>query len=223
MKPIQVRFGVGDPFGDHSSVWRIWSNNKRSDIYLTASAVGSALHTSIHSSGVRHTTFTTDYALSKNIEASERTFIRWKEGQPTSSDLIKVEYRLRFPTDHLTKFPVEMKKPATWIPAAPAGQATDVIMLLGVSTPGDDTWPGQKSPGTKLLYKGGLVEGRALWIVYHSSPTEYPPNISEVRAAVRTRFSTSPEPTVRMQAWADLDVGGKAAMELSAAVLWLQA
>ena len=43
-----LRFAVGEPAGARSSVWRVWMNHRRDDVYISARALASELKVSLH-------------------------------------------------------------------------------------------------------------------------------------------------------------------------------
>ena len=43
-----IRFGVGDPNAAHSAAWRVWMNQRRDDVYISARSVASDLKVSLH-------------------------------------------------------------------------------------------------------------------------------------------------------------------------------
>src|SRR5687767_14251758 len=57
-----VRFGVGEPASDRSSVWRVWVPKGSNDVYIAARTLGGTLKVSLHVSGRWRTAFTSESA-----------------------------------------------------------------------------------------------------------------------------------------------------------------
>ena len=81
-KDIVIRFAVGEPNGDVSSVWRVWFNklgdNSTSDVYLSYRYLGGVQKVSIHESGSIQYSFTGEYAREKGIPNKDRHKDKWK-------------------------------------------------------------------------------------------------------------------------------------------------
>jgi hypothetical protein len=79
-----ARVCVGERYGTHASVWRIWANRNKSDIYIACRDIASVQKWSLHETGDwRHQWETRQYAM--HVSRSEdRVIDRW--GQPAEQD-----------------------------------------------------------------------------------------------------------------------------------------
>ena len=102
-RPFECWFGVGQPDGDHSMVWKIWAARKTADLYIAARSMGGAMKASLHASGKRNVGLTSEYvpapegqvlevgllyvppqtqwALNYRLAVDRRS--SWREGWPT--------------------------------------------------------------------------------------------------------------------------------------------
>jgi len=63
-RPFECWFGVGQPDGHHSMVWKIWAARKTADLYIAARSMGGAMKASLHASGKRNVGLTSEYVRS---------------------------------------------------------------------------------------------------------------------------------------------------------------
>jgi transposase len=69
-RPFECWFGVGQPDGDHSMVWKIWAARKTADLYIAARSMGGAMKASLHASGKRNVGLTSEYVRSLELVSS---------------------------------------------------------------------------------------------------------------------------------------------------------
>jgi hypothetical protein len=158
-RPFEYRFGVGDPDGKHSLVWKVWASRNTPDVYITAPSMGGMMKASIHASGQRHIGLTSEYTQDK----STRHFDRWLGGYKHKEGGPSLEFQVRIPTGELRSFPLREreKKNVVWLPPAPESQAMAVMLLFvppDLSLTPDEGWP-------RLICAGTLADSRqvCLW------------------------------------------------------------
>lgn len=228
------RFGVGDPDGQRSSVWRVWSARKTSDLYIVAKMFGGDHKISFHEaqpdSGFRearrHAGVTQEYVAKKmadhDWQGGSRHWDVWTTDKPTSHPDINILYRMRFPASHLGAWPLaesEKKQDTFWIPVPDIGHAVEVVLLKGkreAIEAGD--WPGKTSPGTTLIADGILGNGEMVWLVYCKIEEGQFDNIDNLRnemKKLRDERRLDPHPGVRVVAHSTESDGSRAVCELA--------
>lgn len=126
------RFGVGDLQSLHSSVWRVWSPRHKSDIYLATRGTADRAKVSIHESGVRSYSLTSQRELQLRKDGRwrlpSRHLERWRGGRQVNPEL-SLEYRLIFPTAELRHFEMPERETAEvmWLPPADIYNALEIV------------------------------------------------------------------------------------------------
>lgn len=151
-RPFECWFGVGQPDGDHSMVWKIWAARKTADLYIAARSMGGAMKASLHASGKRNVGLTSEYVRSLESRQSwhggSRHYDSWEAGTELTPGMT-LEFLLRFPTAQLRPFPLsqsDLAKKVVWLAPAPEGQVLEVGLLYV---------PSEKPVGTELPTGGG--------------------------------------------------------------------
>jgi hypothetical protein len=98
-RQFERRFGLGDPNGEHSMVWKVWASRNTPDVYVTARSLWGAMKASIHASGERHVGIASEYALDK----TKRHYDRWFGGHKFAED-VSFEFLIQIPTAELRPF-----------------------------------------------------------------------------------------------------------------------
>jgi hypothetical protein len=127
-RQFECRFGVGDPNGKHSLVWKVWASRNTPDVYVTARSMQGAMKASIHASGQRHVGLTSEYALDK----TKRHYDRWLGGHKLTEG-VSLEFLIQIPTVELRSFPLgtgDLKNNVVWLQPSPDQTMTIVILLL---------------------------------------------------------------------------------------------
>ena len=225
------RFGVGDPHGLHSGVWRVWAGKRRADVYIAARGVAGLMKTSIHASGVRYSGLTSQYVASLKIEGQlppgqSRHFDAWEGGRDLSS-AVSLEYCIRFPTSGLRANDIRQEydgKDVTWLPAAPPDRCVDVAVLLG-PTCETQGWPRANAVRTELLKEGRLADGRRIWLVYFVTQFPRITNLPAMATTLRNKFSgdlrtrLNDEPGLRLLLGYEGDDGDHGCIDMAADTL----
>ena len=183
--PIEVdafRIWVGSDSIRWTSIWRIWTGNTTSDVYIAPSRLGGVQKLSLHGSGVCQVSLTQEYWEKLVAEGKEegprRATPRWRRPE-TPKDGATLAVLLRFPTDFLkTSKPVESakkKKKRFFIEPADPGQSVDIGIFYSLQSAGDAKTA--LSEWGKALFHADLPSGERLWICgrkAHFDPTWIP-------------------------------------------------
>lgn len=174
-----VRFAVGDPAGAQSSIWRLWTGRKHSDVYLAARTVAQDVKISLHESGNWRHAFTSEHVSGPSPLVSpdqDRAVSKWQR-PPEMAPGVTMAFQILVPSSEATVpkqltggNPPGSEKATVWVPRAPAGSITHFTVLFTSSRATAATlpcWPGRRSMGTKLVSRIGLPNGETVWVVAH--------------------------------------------------------
>jgi hypothetical protein len=145
-------FGVGEPDGKHSMVWKVFASRHTPDVYVTARPRGGTMKVSIHKSGERLMGL-----MQKDRE-------RWYGGYHLEGDAT-LEFLVRFPTAELRQFPLgdsDMKS-IVWLTPAPEPEALEIGLFYFPPEPQPVFYGGNGS--TQLVGTGRLSDSRQVWLV----------------------------------------------------------
>lgn len=90
-----IRFYVG-PWDDrYSSVWRVWSNPGKHDLFLGVRSIAGVLKVSLHQSGIFKAAFTKEHHRQlieegERPEGEDKAFMRWERGPLVSNQIVQV-------------------------------------------------------------------------------------------------------------------------------------
>jgi hypothetical protein len=162
------RFGVGDPSGFQSGVWRVWAGPGKSDVYMAIRTIAGINKISLHATGACNASLTSqavknDPALTERLGGS-RHLDQWSRPMHTGS-LLSIPLRIRFPESELrTRIgSEEPEKKVVWLPAPPSDHAVDVVCNFTGQVFESGKWPWQDEGGT-LLTSAKLQNGEAFWL-----------------------------------------------------------
>ncbi len=131
-----IRFAVGEPEGAHSSVWRMWMNNRRDDVYISVQGLGAEMKVSLHPRfwyyGFTHKHVEGDHSLLPH--GSDRKLRVWER-----PDEFGVGWTRAFDVIVSASEVVDAGTPytgseAVWLPAPEPGEVVYFTVLL--SKPG---------------------------------------------------------------------------------------
>jgi hypothetical protein len=178
-REIVFRFGIGAPDRPRSSVWRLWMQQGKSDVYLANSATAYRFHISFHASGQCHERFTHQFV------ESERAAGRWSGGNGIQARWQKPEYALDggdtsilysllFPTSELRPEPLDARTAAasvTWLTPAREGWSRE--LWFGLARPGLGVLNvyDQAEHSPEPLLSWALPNGESLFLYGRSIPT----------------------------------------------------
>jgi hypothetical protein len=172
-REFECQFGVGQPDGNHSGVWKVWANRHKADVYVTARSMGHALKASIHAGAGRQFGFTCEYVADalarKEWRGGSRHYDQWEGGYQLEQGA-SLEFVIRFPTSELRCFslPERDLKKTVWLSPAPEAEAVEVGLIF-FPPEAQPVFSGE-SGNTQLVCTGRLVDGRQVWLVSRTIP-----------------------------------------------------
>jgi hypothetical protein len=161
-RQFECRFGVGDPNGEHSMVWKVWASRNTPDVYVTARSLWGAMKASIHASGERHVGIASEYALDK----TKRHYDRWFGGHKFAED-VSFEFLIQIPTAELRPFWLDakdLKSNVVWLQPSPGKTMAIAVILLA-----PDKQPTSRDE-MALIAAGRLSDLRQVWVMRSSFP-----------------------------------------------------
>jgi hypothetical protein len=163
-----VLVGDEEGRGPRSTLWRIFTGRRTSDVYIGARPIAGDVRVSLHEHGPWRFAFTKQHAEGPGSfvpPGEDRARSKWARPPEFAQGLTRAfiivipssELRVQLISDRL-------KKPAVWIPPPPDGSQVEIDVFFHRSrAPG--TWPGERSLGTRLLYGQLLPNGEELLVV----------------------------------------------------------
>jgi hypothetical protein len=163
-----LRVIVGDEAGGpRSQLWRVWTGDRTSDVYVGARPIAGDIRVSLHESGRWRLAFTATHQ--KRPEAligpdEDRARSKWARPAEFAPGLTRA-FAIEIPSTELRAptRPDPLRKPALWIPAPPHGTQWEIDLFLTRGVPRDE-WPGQRALKSDLLYRQDLPNGEELLI-----------------------------------------------------------
>lgn len=162
------RFGVGDPAGLQSGVWRVWTDPGKSDVYVAIRTIAGINKISLHATGACNASLTSqavknDPTIAKRFGGS-RHLDQWSRPMHTGA-LLSIPLRVRFLASEL-RMSIgleEPKKKVEWFPAPPSDHAVDVVCSFTSQAFESGKWP-WRDEGSTLLASAELQNGEAFWL-----------------------------------------------------------
>jgi hypothetical protein len=187
-RPFECRFGVGNPDGKHSLVWKVWASRNTPDVYVTAPSMGGMMKASIHASGQRHIGLASEYSQDK----SARHFDRWLGGYKSKEGSMSIEFQIRIPTGELRAFPLrerDLKNNVIWLPPAPESQAMAVLLLF--LAPDEARLTPSSGDDPQLICAGTLADSRQVYLMGINVPDEPLNNQAECFQKMREQLDSA--------------------------------
>jgi hypothetical protein len=174
----KARICVGDPHGGHASVWRIWANRSRSDVYIACRDIAGVQKWSLHESGDwRHQWVTRQYALHLT-KSDDRTLDQWR--QPAEWEDIgwtrgfAICVRLQDLVDYGDGD--ELPEDIIWVPPRPEGRVAVIHVVIARADRLDSEVKGVYPFGAFSLANGKVV----------ILPVSMQPPLAETQAEIQT-------------------------------------
>ena len=136
-----MRFGVGDPMGRCSSVWRVWAEGRAGDVYVACRQAIGALKVSLHASGDFREAYTLPYMAQAGIPRGERVRLQWSRLDPEDGWIYA--YRIKVPESELQ--PVDkprIPEETYWHRVPEPGRTTEFTVLIGPHDVEQGPYPG---------------------------------------------------------------------------------
>jgi hypothetical protein len=174
---LTFRFGVRDPAGLQSGVWRVWTDPGKSDVYVAIRTIAGISKISLHATGTCNASLTSqavknDSTIAERLGGS-RHLDQWNRPMHTGA-LLSIPLRIRFLTSELRmRIGSEVpEKKVVWLPAPPSDHAVDVVCNFTSQVFKSGKWP-WRDEGGALLASAELQNGEAFWLtalVYRAPP-----------------------------------------------------
>ena len=188
-KRFTLRFGIGDPDGLQSGIWRAWADPGKSDVYVAIRTIAGDWKISLHESGDCNASIT-EQAVSRFNDAyiqngGSRHLDKWKR-QVLTGPLLSIPMRIRFPQSELRPCveTLSKKKEVHWIPSPPPGHSVDVVCMFTSQKTETEDWP-WRSNGGGFLASTKLQNGETFWLISRIYPT--PPSVVRLIEQQRKR------------------------------------
>lgn len=184
-----IRFGVGEPNGVQSAVWRLWLNNQRTDVYLAARSIARDLKVSLHPD-YWYFGFTKHHVErgSPVLPADADRKVKYWERPPEFAPGWTRAFSIIVPESELVPQSPYEGVDVVWFSAPPPAHLTEFTLLLAAA---DAPRPGARGfpvPAphvgeVELVTRLALGTGETLWVIAHTQPT--PPDIAQHIAQLR--------------------------------------
>jgi hypothetical protein len=172
-----IRFAVGSPTGARSSVWRVWMNNRRDDVYIAARSLASQLKVSLHPE-FWYFGFTKPYA-ERNAHTLPDGFDRkraiWDRPSEFGPGWTRA-FSIVVPATEVVTPPAPYSgSEVVWFDTPDQGEATHFTVLLSKpeASKGRRGFPSLVGfeLETEFVTRLEMSTGEALWVVAHVAPT----------------------------------------------------
>jgi hypothetical protein len=179
-RPFDCSFGVGQPDGCHSMVWKVWAARNTDDVFITARWLGGTIKATLHEprpglKAERHIGLTGEYIerlKSRQLwRGGSRHFIHWEGGTELGNGHT-LEFVVRFPTSELRPFPLsqsDLARKVVWFTPAPEGQVLEVFLLY-VPSRAEVRTELPTDGRTQLVCVGRVADGRQVMLVASAQP-----------------------------------------------------
>jgi hypothetical protein len=173
-----LRFAVGSPDGARSTVWRLWLNDRRDDVYLAPRPIAGVLKLTLHvEPGVWRFAFTRQHVEAGSPfvpPGTDRAMDEWSPPQDFADGWQRA-FVLIVPASEVVDpgSPYAAKGDVLWLPSPPDGELTEFTLLL--SRPGASRGPrgfpaaeGHEA-ATEMITPLDLANGGRVWLMAHNA------------------------------------------------------
>lgn len=175
----ELRFGVRAISGRRAATWHVSTpGDGRSDVYVACRELGGALKTSLHESGLWHTSFPKhvyDSGFANDAARPPKRFVDTWARPPDIAPGVTLACRIVVPSFALTAEadPSESDK-IIWVAPAQAEHATTFLVIITSHAGSVDTWPGKRSMNSQLIGSFPIDSGETVWVVSVTEPFPTP-------------------------------------------------
>ncbi len=166
-----LRFGVRTADGRCSTVWRVWADRKKGDVYISARDLGGHFKASLHASGKCRAAFTAEHMARPRPlipPDRDRAVMRWTLPAPLAPSVVQA-FTIIVPSEDLGAPLGADDGLVQWTPAPPGGEVTFFTIALLAAGVRCSNWPG-KNTGSELVGRIGLENGDTVWVVSNTRP-----------------------------------------------------
>jgi hypothetical protein len=214
-----ARVCVGDRNGPHASVWRIWANRSKSDIYIAARDIASVQKWSLHETGDwRHQWETRQYAMHVT-NSEDRVIDRWVPPDEHKDIGWILGFFIAVRTEDLVDYGDHDELPDSiiWLPPPP----DDRLLMIHVVIARADRLDSQVQ-GVQPFHAFSLANGMVVILTFCLPPRReeedaeirsmFEQVLRQPQAAEKLRRKTAPRATVTT---ADPKSGGRGVWDLA--------
>lgn len=171
-----LRFAVGEPAGPRSSVWRVWMNDRRDDVYISARALASDIKVSLHPEFwyFGFTQHHTDRGSSVLPAGADRKMEIWDRPAEFGAGWTRA-FAIIVPASEVVEAPTAYTgSEAVWFSKPADGEAVHFTVLISKpdAARGRRGYPNADGFGssTEFLTRLDMTTGEQLWILAHVAP-----------------------------------------------------
>lgn len=190
-----IRFGVGEPEGVHSSVWRVWMNNRRDDVYISARSLASELKVSLHE-GFWYFGFTDKHIHSGSSlvpAGADRKIRVWDRPDEFGAGWTRA-FTVIVPASEVVDSPAPYAgREAVWLPKPAKDEAVHFTVLLSEpdSARGRRGYPSAEGfdHATEFVTRLEMTTGEQLWVLSHiaTMTDAEAADVEQVRATIKEK------------------------------------
>ena len=159
-KSDYVRFAVGSPGGAQSSVWNLWNNKNKSDLYIAPRLIARQQKISLHKTGEWHLAFTNDQHL------SDRFVSKFQKPAEVIPGLTKAYVVIVPSTEVVTPISFPQHPPAEWYPLP----SNDAVTHFTIWLTAPDRYLEGGGTGVRDCLMNTLADGRHVYVTVHDEP-----------------------------------------------------
>lgn len=169
---MEIRLGVGVPYGLCSAIWRFWTT-KKSDVYFSPRNLAATIKFSLHASGHCVAAFTSPFqdhlGGESKMPGGNRRFDAWWRVVGARSG-VSAPCQVVFPKQELrVRQQPDLARNVQWLAPPPPDHALHVCPVFSAMEVNDDDWPGKEN-GFLLIQRAALRNGETLWLVAFTQP-----------------------------------------------------
>ena len=186
MPALAFRLAIRAEDGCRSGIWRVWSPNKTSDVYIACREMKGDFKISLHERGDCQAGFTQEYERQLRAHGEwtdSRHIEKWKLERPVKESVLAI--RVLIPVSELRRLTGALKasKPVHWIPGPPRDHTVSVEIALA-----NAGLEFAEASRPAILSRWELPSAEAVRIGYRVEPT--PDSINDAIADHRSRQGT---------------------------------
>jgi hypothetical protein len=171
-----IRLGVGDPQGARSSAWRVWMNDRRDDVYISARSLAAELKVSLHPQ-FWYFGFTGEHVRRGSPlipPGSDRKQYVWDRPDEFGTGWTRA-FEIIIPASEVVEAPLPYTgSEAVWLPIPSADEAVHFTILLSKpdALRGRRGYPSAEGfeSSTEFLTRLEMTTGERLWVLAHVAP-----------------------------------------------------
>jgi hypothetical protein len=162
-----ARVCIGDRHGAHGSVWRIWANRNKSDLYIACRGIVGVQKWSLHESGDWRSQWVTSAYAQHLTNSDNRIIDQWTQPAELEDIGWTPAFAIRARLEDLVDYGDgdELREDIIWMPAPPQGHSANIHVIIAR--------PDRLTAEVKGLYPFhafSLADGRAVIVLFCLQP-----------------------------------------------------